>query len=111
MNQFPVVVGEAGGPTHRPADRRRDRFGREAEHEHVFGECRAHRRRDRRRIGVLGQPVDGPVDVGERRIGLQEEVPREVEVGDLSVDDLQIGDDQLAAGNLELTMHPVPPIG
>ena len=109
MDEFPVVVGETGCPTHRPAHGRRNRIGGETQHEHVFGKRRAHGRCDRLGVHIFRQPIDGEIDVGESRIGLQEEIASQVEVGDPPVDDLEIGDDELATRNLEFTMHRVPP--
>lgn len=107
---MPVVVGEAGRSTHRTANRCCDRLGGETQHEHVLRESGTHRSRDRFRVHGLGKPIHGRIDVGECRIRLQEEVAREMEVDDFPIDNLEIGDHQFAARDLELTVHDAPPL-
>lgn len=61
--------------------------------------------RDARGIRLHGKPGDGRVDVGEGVVGLEEEVAREVEVGDAPVLDLEVDHHELAARNLVFPVH------
>ena len=62
-------------------------------------------RGDRGGIGLRRESVDGGVDGGEGLVGLEEEVAGEPEPRDDVVDDLEVDDDELALGNLVLTVH------
>src|SRR5690606_23049740 len=57
------------------------------------------------RVRGDGQPGEGRVDEREGVVGLEEEVAGEAHVGEPAVAHLQVDDDELAAGDLELSVH------
>ncbi len=105
VHDFPREIAPAGGGHERAAHGRAHGFGREPEKLSAVGQGPADGGRDPRGIRLHGKPGDGGVDVGQRVVGLEEEVPREVEIGDASVVDLEVDDHELAARNLVLPVH------
>ena len=105
VHDLPLEVAPAGGGHERTAHRRADRLGSEAEQLRAVGQRAPHRRGDGRDIRLDGKARHGGVDRVERRVGLEEEVAREVEVGDAAVLDLEVDDDELAARNLVFAVH------
>jgi hypothetical protein len=82
-----------------------DGLGREAEQLGAEGQVAADRGGDAGDIARVRQAHDRAVDVEERLIGFEEEIARERELADAAVGHLEIDDDELAAGNLVLTVH------
>ena len=105
VHELPVVVAPAGGLLQRTADRGRHRLRREPEQLRAVGKRGLHGGGERAGVGLGEEPVDGGVDRAERLVGLEEEVAGQPEAADPAVHDIQVDDDQLAAGHLEFAVH------
>jgi hypothetical protein len=110
VDDLPLVVAPVRGAGERAADGHGDGLRREAEEHGLRRERAADGGGDRGGVAVLGEAVDGPVDGLERVVRLEEEVAREAEPGDAAVGHVEVDHDELAAGDLVLTMHP-PSLG
>ncbi|CAI7676122.1 unnamed protein product, partial [Penicillium discolor] len=80
-------------------------LGAEAEQLRPLGEGTADGRGDGRGVGLGRESLDGGVDVVERGVRFEEEVPGEPEPRDPVVLDLEVDDDELAPRNLVFTVH------
>ena len=109
MHDLPVEVLPAGSRDQRAAHRRADRLRGEAEQLGPLRQGAPNRRGDGGRIRLGREPVDGGVDVVERRVGLEEEIACEMESADAAVDHLEVDDDELSAGDLVFAVHGCQP--
>src|SRR5699024_1667928 len=103
-DDLPVVVRPGGGVAQGAAHHAGHGLGVEADHFGALAQAADHGLADGGVRGVGGQPDQRPVQVLQRLVGFQEEVPVDVGGGDNPVGAVQVGDDQLAAHDLVLAV-------
>lgn len=105
MDELPVVVAPRGGLCEGPAYGDGDAFGGESEHHGGGGQCRVDAGGEPGGVGVGRGPRQGRVDREDGFVGFEEEVPGDPYVAQGTAFDVQVHHDELAAGDLVLTVH------